>query len=115
MPILSFRCSDGIVMLGARKKSLFSRLIKKPHPKIFRVDQHISIAVTGLLFDSNALIEVSRKICTNHRSVYDCPIPVEHLADNLASLLHQQTRAAGTRPLGVGLIIAGMYHLIHFM
>jgi len=99
------------VVLGARPRSK-STLVKVQPKKLFRVDSHICIAATGLMFDANLLVDCARKICMSHRSKFSSAIPIETLADELSSLLHQQTRSAGTRPLGVGLIIAGIDDVI---
>ena len=68
---------------------------------------NIFLAATGISGDAQAVVEAAKKICQRHMKTYDCPIPPESLCDELASLLHAQTRASGARPLGVGLVVGG--------
>jgi 20S proteasome subunit alpha 3 len=79
----------------------------KPTQKLFRVDSHIVIAATGLLFDANAIVDLAERICRNYRSIYGDRMPVENLCDELAVVFHKQTKTASSRPLGVSLLVAG--------
>jgi 20S proteasome alpha/beta subunit len=78
------------------------------------VDDHICVAVTGMLFDAQAVISVARKICVQYRNSFQAPIPVERLSSELAGVMNAQTRKVNARPLGVCLLVAGAdEHLGH--
>ncbi len=62
---------------------------------LFHFAWFFHIAQTGLLFDANLLVDCAKQICMNYRDKFSCVIPLENLADELASVLHQQTRSAG--------------------
>jgi 20S proteasome alpha/beta subunit len=93
--------------LTARKVSLSSLQLSKSIRKIFFVDDHVCIAVTGLLFDCDILINIARKKCIDYKITYGSNIPIENLCDELSSILHLLTRESKYRPLAVGLIVAG--------
>jgi 20S proteasome alpha/beta subunit len=91
----------------AAKRLPFSKFQAKPIRKLFRVDDHIVIGATGLLFDANAMADVAERLCRNYKSIYDSPIPLENLCDELATIFHRQTKSASSRPLGISLLVAG--------
>jgi 20S proteasome alpha/beta subunit len=86
----AFRCADGVVVIAARKKK--SKFLVKSHQKIFKVNENILIAATGLLFDANAIIDVAKKISMQYRNIYCDEIPVENLCEELSTIMHKQVR-----------------------
>jgi 20S proteasome alpha/beta subunit len=104
----AFRCADGVVVIAARKKK--SKFLVKPHQKIFKINENILIAATGLLFDANAIIDVAKKISMQYRNMYCDEIPVESLCEELSTIMHKQVR-----PLNIGIFIHVYIHMYIYL
>ena len=75
--------------------------------KIFEIDEHIGIAIAGLVADARSLSKYMRTECINHRYVYDGPMQVGRLVLQVADKSQLGTQRAGSRPYGVGLLVVG--------
>ena len=78
IPIVAIRCNDGIILVGKKYLSSKSKLEARLPQKIFFVDNHICLGVTGLLFESKIIIEFAKKVCIDYKSVYGSSIPIEN-------------------------------------
>ncbi|KAJ6810202.1 proteasome subunit alpha type-1-A-like [Iris pallida] len=76
--------------------------------KIFKVDDHIGVAIAGLTADGRVLSRYLRSECINHRFVYETDLPVGRLVVQLADKAQVCTQRSWKRPYGVGLLIAGL-------
>jgi len=76
-------------------------------PKVFKVDDHLGIAVSGLISDGRVLCRYMRNECVNHRFVYDSPMAVSKLVGQVADRRQANTQRSWKRPYGVGLLVAG--------
>ncbi len=75
--------------------------------KIFKIDEHIGVASSGLVGDARSLVDRARIECQINRVSYDEPIEVEarkKLCDHMQTL----TQYGGIRPYGTALLIAGV-------
>lgn len=106
-PIAAIRCLDGVLIVAARVTPRSSLHLQSDR-KIFFVNSHTCVAVTGLIFDANAIIDFMKKRCTEYEIIYDCPIPLEVLCDDTSNILHSMTLKGDTRPLAVNLIVSGI-------
>jgi len=75
--------------------------------KIFEVDDHIGIAIAGLTSDARVLCRYMQTECMNHKYVYDSPVQVGRLVLRVADKSQKNTQRYGSRPYGVGLLVAG--------
>merc|ERR1712010_175770 len=75
--------------------------------KIFKIDDHIGIAIAGLTADGRVLSRYMRQECMNHRYVYEQPLPTGRLVQRVADKSQIGTQRSGKRPYGVGLLIIG--------
>ena len=107
------------VVFGAEKKAV-SKLLAPPKgsEKMYKIDEHIAVAVAGLASDANILIQHARVRAQQHRYSYQQPIPVETLVLSLADIAHTYTMYGGQRPFGVSFLIGGYdknfkYQLYH--
>jgi len=75
--------------------------------KVFKIDSHIGIAIAGLVADARVLAKYMRTECINHRYVYDNEMQVGRLVMQVADKSQVGTQRIGSRPYGVGLLIAG--------
>jgi 20S proteasome subunit alpha 6 len=75
--------------------------------KVFKIDDHMGIAISGLTADGRILCRYMRNECLNHRYVYESPMPLGRLVRQVADKAQVGTQRSWKRPYGVGLIVAG--------
>jgi len=75
--------------------------------KVFRLDEHMGMCISGLTADGRSLCRYMRDECLSHRFVYDSAMPTERLVLDVADKHHQCTLTYTRRPYGVGLLVAG--------
>lgn len=76
--------------------------------KIFKIDDHMGIAMAGLTADGRVLCKYMRNECINHRFVYETPMPVGRLVRQVADRHQVCTQRSWKRPFGVGLLVGGV-------
>ncbi|KAI3464930.1 hypothetical protein Pfo_021593 [Paulownia fortunei] len=76
--------------------------------KIFKVDDHIGVAIAGLTADGRVLSRYMRNECINYFYTYESPLPVGRLVVQLADKAQVCTQRSWKRPYGVGLLIGGL-------
>ncbi|THG14057.1 hypothetical protein TEA_017307 [Camellia sinensis var. sinensis] len=62
--------------------------------KIFKVDEHIGVAIAGLTADGRVLSRYMRSECINYTYTYDSPLPVGRLVVQLADKAQDSIRFA---------------------
>ena len=72
--------------------------------QVFKVDDHLGIACSGLISDGRVLCRYMRNECVNHRFVYDSPMAVSKLVGQVADRSQANTQRSWKRPYGVGLV-----------
>eukprot|EP01114_Cavostelium_apophysatum_P013143 TRINITY_DN311_c0_g1_i1.p1 TRINITY_DN311_c0_g1~~TRINITY_DN311_c0_g1_i1.p1 ORF type:complete len:251 (-),score=53.06 TRINITY_DN311_c0_g1_i1:34-786(-) len=104
---IGITATDGIV-LGAEKK-LTTKLLEPQisSEKMYKIDDHIACAVAGITSDANILIDYARVNAQKYTFVYQEPIPVEYLVQQLCDLKQGYTQYGGLRPFGVSFLFAG--------
>jgi len=75
--------------------------------KVFKIDDHMGIAVSGLISDARVIGQYMRQECLNHRYVFDAPMQTERLVIKVSDKSQVYTQKAEKRPYGVGLLVAG--------
>lgn len=71
--------------------------------KIFQVDEHVGVAISGLHADSRTLINYARVQAQSFRLTYDEPVRLSMLAKAIADLKQMYTQYGGIRPWGCAL------------
>ena len=71
--------------------------------KIFKIDDHIGVAIAGLHADSRVLINYSRVQAQSFRLTYDEPVRLNMLVKTIADLKQIYTQYGGIRPFGCSL------------
>jgi 20S proteasome subunit alpha 6 len=94
------------VVLAALKRSPTSQL-SSYQEKVFKLDDHCGMSITGLVSDGRHLARFIRTECMNHRYLKDTPLPLIRLAEMLGDKHQGHIYTASKRPFGVGLLIAG--------
>ncbi len=104
---VGIKAKDGVVLIVDKRVS--SKLLEASSiEKIFKIDEHIGVASSGLVGDARALVDRARVECQINRVSYDEPIEVEALAKKLCDHMQSLTQYGGIRPYGTALLIAGV-------
>jgi len=98
---------EGVILCGEKKTT--SKLLDKGKAaeKVHVIDDHVLVAVAGIIADANILVEKSRVHAQRHRYQYDCAMPVEQLIVEICDLKQTYTQYGGLRPFGVSFLFAG--------
>ena len=105
---IGVKCPDGIVL--AVDKRTTSNLVESTSiEKLFKIDEHIGAATSGLVADARALVERARVEAQINKITYSEPIRVDTLSKKLCDMLQLYTQNGGVRPFGSALIIGGVY------
>lgn len=101
---VALRGKDGVVF--AVEKLVTSKLYEAgANKRIFTIDQHVGVAVAGLLADAKQVVETARIEASNYRSDYGSPIPLKFLKDRVAQYMHAYTLYSAVRPFGCSLLM----------
>ena len=102
---LKFR--DGVVLVC--DKRIVSRLIiPESIEKMFKIDNHIGIATSGLVADARQLVARARVDAQVNRITYAASVPVDVLVKKLCDFKQSFTQYGGSRPFGTALLIGGV-------
>ncbi|KAG9317163.1 hypothetical protein JVU11DRAFT_1355 [Chiua virens] len=75
--------------------------------KMFRIDDHVGIAIAGLTSDARVLSNFMRQQALNERMIFNRPMPVNRLVSAIADKAQTNTQEYGRRPYGVGFLVIG--------
>jgi len=104
---VGIKAKDGVVLIVDKRVS--SKLLEASSiEKIFKIDEHIGVASSGLVGDARSLVDRARIECQINRVSYDEPIEVDALAKKLCDHMQTLTQYGGIRPYGTALLIAGV-------
>lgn len=102
---LKFR--DGIILVC--DKRIASRLIIPASiEKLFKIDDHIGFATSGLVADGRQLVDRARVECQVNQITYNNKVPVDILAKKICDFKQSFTQYGGSRPFGSALLIGGV-------
>jgi len=98
---------DGVVL--AAEKKVTSKLLegKATSEKMYKVDQHIACAVSGITSDANIVVNYARLSAQRYLFQYQEPTPVEVLVQTVCDLKQGYTQFGGLRPFGISFLYAG--------
>merc|ERR1712072_1083054 len=87
--------TNGIVL--AAEKKIVSPLLEPTasSDKMYKIDEHVAVAVAGITADANILIDRARLLSQQHYYSYQEPQPVEGLVQDLCSLKQGYTQFGG--------------------
>jgi 20S proteasome subunit alpha 6 len=78
--------------------------------KLFKIDDHMAISISGLTADARFLCKYMRTECLNHNFVYGGTKQTGRLVTQIADMHQRCTQDGGyerRRPFGVGLLVMG--------
>ncbi|MDY6769606.1 MAG: archaeal proteasome endopeptidase complex subunit alpha, partial [Candidatus Nanohaloarchaea archaeon] len=96
---------DGGVVMAATREN--PELQSRNPDKVFEIDDHIGMTVSGLVSDGRALLNEAREEAQQNMMLYDEPVPTSALAKFLADRQQMFTQYGGVRPFGVAMLVAG--------
>ncbi|RLI91004.1 MAG: proteasome endopeptidase complex, archaeal, alpha subunit [Candidatus Altiarchaeales archaeon] len=96
------------VLLAVDKNITSKLIVPESIEKIFKIDEHIAIATSGLVADARRLVDEARLKAQRNRVAYNEPISVYSLTQYLCDLKQLYTQYGGARPFGAALLIAGI-------
>jgi 20S proteasome alpha/beta subunit len=101
---IALRSNSAVVLAG----KLHTIDLDFPNSKISSVDKDVSVMFSGYASDGRVIINRARVESAIHKMTYDESIDVRQLSTRLADYTHMFTQQAGLRPLGIGVLIAGI-------
>jgi len=104
MPIVGLKSKTHAVLVALKRSSSDLAAFQK---KIFKVDDHMAIAIAGLTADARLLSRFMQTECLNHKYVYNAPLPVGRLVRQVADKSQVHTQKYGRRPYGLGMLVIG--------
>ncbi|HEX2022349.1 MAG TPA: archaeal proteasome endopeptidase complex subunit alpha [Candidatus Thermoplasmatota archaeon] len=103
---VGLKFQDGVVLIV--DKRITSQLIEPGSiEKIFKLDDHVGCATSGLVADARVLVDRARTDAQMNRVTYDEYVEVETLVKKICDFKQTYTQYGGVRPFGTALLIAG--------
>lgn len=100
-------CKDGVLIVIDKRND--NKLLASDFTeKIMQIDEHIGVAIAGMMSDGRILVERSQLKAQEHRIMYDTQIDVKSISKYICEEKQAFTQFAGLRPFGVSLMIAGI-------
>jgi len=96
------------VVFAVEKKSSPLQEESSMSEKIFKIDDHIGVAIAGLTADARVLIDRARVQAQVNILNYDEKISVKDCTINICEYKQVFTQNAGVRPFGVSFLVAGI-------
>ena len=100
-------CKDGVVLV-ADKRLVDKLVVPDAVEKIFKIDDHVMTAASGILSDARVLIERAQVKAQQNSLTFNSPIDVLSIVKDTANLKQLCTQSGGLRPFGVSLLFAGI-------
>ncbi|MFW9941374.1 MAG: archaeal proteasome endopeptidase complex subunit alpha [Candidatus Thorarchaeota archaeon] len=100
------RNKNSVVFAVEKKSSELQEVVGSE--KIFKIDDHIGVAIAGLTSDARVLIDRARIQAQVNLLNYDEKISVKDSTLNICEYKQVFTQNAGVRPFGVSFLIAGI-------
>ena len=73
---------------------------------MYRLDDHLVAAFTGLNADARVLVNNARIECQVYRLNYDTPPTINYISKHISKLMQKYTQKGGSRPFGFSLMLA---------
>eukprot|EP01035_Chromulina_nebulosa_P020283 gene20283-26330_t len=102
---IGLKCKDGIV-LAVEKPLISKMLVAGSNRRIFGVDSHAGIAITGYTADGRQLVHRAREEAKSYRESYGHKIVPSILSKRMSLYTHYFTTHGSLRPFGASALIA---------
>jgi len=104
---LGIKYADGIVM-AVDKNITDPLMVADATEKIYKLDDHMAAATSGLVADGRRLVDKMRLDAQAHKLTYGEAIGIDLLVKKVTDFKQMYTQMGGIRPFGVALLIAGI-------
>lgn len=78
--------------------------------RIFNIDKHLGMAVSGLISDARQIVEIARSEASSYKSQYGIGIPLKYLNERVSMYMHAYTLYSAVRPYGCSVILGAYEH-----
>ncbi|MBN2153705.1 MAG: archaeal proteasome endopeptidase complex subunit alpha [Candidatus Lokiarchaeota archaeon] len=104
---IAFKAKDGAVLVVHKKISTKLMDPSQIH-KVYLVDKHVGVAISGLHADARILTDQARLQAAYHRLSYDEDVPVATLVKKICDISQAYSQHGGVRPFGASLMFVGI-------
>lgn len=105
--VLGMTSPEGVV-IAAEERAMSKLQDLSFMLKIFQIDDHVGVAVSGLSCDAHILVDQARIYAQSNRLMYDEPVDIEILTRKIGEIKQMYTQHAGVRPFGISELFAGV-------
>ena len=84
--VLGITCPEGVV-LAAEERTTTKLQDRNFLWKLFKIDDHIGVAISGLSSDARILVDQARIFAQSNRLTYDEPVDVETLSKRVGDIM----------------------------
>lgn len=102
---IGLKCSDGIVLI-VEKPQVSKMLVAGSNRRIFNVDSHVGLAITGFSADGRQIVHRARDEAKDYFEFYGQKIVPLVLINRLGLYVHHFTRHGSLRPFGASALMA---------
>lgn len=104
--ILALQCAEGVVLGSEENVEPLEEA--ESSWKIFKIDEHVAVAIVGLSSDARVLIDQARVNAQSNKLTYDEPVDIEVVTKKICDVMQMYTQHAGVRPFGVSILFGGV-------
>jgi proteasome alpha subunit len=100
---------DSIVFVADKRLPEVEKLIvPESIEKVFKIDDHVGTAISGMIADGRALIEKAQLEAQQYRVTYNEPADMLLLIKKISAEMQAFTQYGGARPYGVSILFGGI-------
>lgn len=100
---------DAVVFVADKRLPEVEKLIvPESIEKVFKVDESVGTAISGMIADGRMLIEKAQVEAQQHRMTYNEPVDMLLMIKKISSDMQAFTQYGGARPYGVSILFGGM-------
>jgi proteasome alpha subunit len=104
---IAIKAKDGAVLV-VHKKIMTKLMDPNQIHKVYLVDKHVGVAISGLHADARVLTDQARIQAAIHRLNYDEDVPVATLVKKICDISQAYSQHGGVRPFGASLMFVGV-------
>lgn len=105
--VVGLVCKNSVVLVADRRINT-SLMVADSIEKIYKVDDHLAIATSGLVADGRKLVDEARMEAQRNKILYGEPADTVNVVRFLSDMGQVFTQYAGLRPFGVSVLVAGV-------
>ncbi|XP_071555734.1 proteasome subunit alpha type-3 [Temnothorax nylanderi] len=103
--VIGLRGKDGVVF--AVEKIVTSKLYEAgANKRIFNIDQHVGMAISGIISDARQIAETARSEAASYKAQYGVGIPLKYLNERVSMYMHAYTLYSAVRPYGCSILLS---------